>query len=137
MNIDYIKKQAEEAWEECNESNEDYRHFFLKGYVLASMRMTAVPVTSKSASVTVDLNSYTVSRNGKMFKLPKKMVVLIHYFILNRNRVIPRDEMLKNIWEENVIVTERTIDVHVKKIRDAVGNDCIESVKGVGYKWII
>lgn len=93
-------------------------------------------IKNEESGVSVNLYSYTVSNNGKILKLPKKVVKMIHYFIMNRNKVISRSEFIRNCWESDVIVDERTIDVHIRKIKVALQNDnIIRTVKGVGYKW--
>lgn len=84
----------------------------------------------------VDLNTFTISHNGNVFRLAKRVTKLIHYFVLNKNRVITRDELIKNIWPQDVCVGERTVDVHIKKIKDALGSQCVQTVKGIGYSWI-
>lgn len=93
-------------------------------------------IKNEESGVSVNLYSYTVANNGKILKLSRKIVKMIHYFIMNRNKVITRDELLKNCWEQDVVVGERTIDVHVRKIKIALKNDnIIQTVKGIGYKW--
>lgn len=93
-------------------------------------------IKNEESGVSVNLYSYTVSNNGKILKLPRKMVRMINYFIMNRNKVISRAELIRNCWEHDVIVGERTIDVHIRKIKVALQNDnIIRTVKGVGYKW--
>ena len=91
-----------------------------------------------TSGVSVDLNTYTVSNNGKLLKLPTKVVKLIHYFIMNKNKVITRQELISNMWHKDVVVGERTVDVHIRKIKIALGNSkCIQTYKGVGYKWVL
>lgn len=93
-------------------------------------------IKNEESGVSVNLYSYTVANNGKILKLPRKMVRMINYFIMNRNKVISRAELIRNCWEHDVIVGERTIDVHIRKIKVALQNDnIIRTVKGVGYKW--
>lgn len=94
--------------------------------------------SNDTLGVSVNLNTYTVSNNGKLLKLPKKVVKMIHYFIINKHKIITREEIITNVWDENVVVGERTVDVHIRKIKIALDNDkCIETYKGVGYKWIL
>jgi len=92
---------------------------------------------SNTTGVSVDLNTFTVSNNGNILRLPKKITKLIHYFVLNKNRVVTRDEILRNVWGEDVIVCDRTVDVHIRKIKIFLGNSkCIQTFKGIGYKWV-
>ena len=87
--------------------------------------------------VSVDLYSYTVSNKGKILKVPKKVFKLLHYFLMNKNKAITRQEILDNIWGTDVYIGDRTIDVHIRKIKVALENDnCIEAIKGVGFRWV-
>lgn len=89
------------------------------------------------AGISVDLNTYTVCNNGNILKLPRKVVKIIHYFIMNKNKVVTRDELIRNVWESDVVVGDRTVDVHVRKIKIALNNNkCIQTYKGIGYKWV-
>lgn len=73
--------------------------------------------------------------NGKEVSPPRKIFLLLHMLASNRNRVINREEILRWVWGTEVCVTDRTVDVHVKKIRDILGQDSIITVKGVGYRF--
>jgi two-component system alkaline phosphatase synthesis response regulator PhoP len=97
--------------------------------------VTSYEIVSKN-KVSVDLNTYTISYNGKIMQQPRKVIKMVHYMMNNRHKIITREDLLKDVWGTDVIVDERTVDVHIRKIRSAICNDCIETVKGVGYQWI-
>lgn len=86
-------------------------------------------------SLMIDKQSYTVSVNQKAIILPKKEFELLHFLAQNPNKVFNRDELLQNIWGTDVYVLARTVDVHIRKVREKVGEDFIKTVKGVGYKF--
>ena len=83
----------------------------------------------------VDRTSYTVNLGGKEIVLPKKEFELLYFLIKNPNKVFNREELLNNIWGTDVYVLARTVDVHIRKIREKIGEDHITTVKGVGYKF--
>ena len=86
-------------------------------------------------SLMIDKQSYTVTVNQKAIVLPKKEFELLHFLAQNPNKVFNRDELLQNIWGTDVYVLARTVDVHIRKVREKVGEDFIKTVKGVGYKF--
>jgi len=67
--------------------------------------------------------------------LPRKEFELLSLLASRPNRVFPREEILSIIWGDDVIVGDRTIDVHVRKIREKLGTPNIKTIKGVGYKF--
>ncbi len=83
----------------------------------------------------IDRISYTASIDGKEVILPKKEFELLYYLAKKPNKVFSRDELLRDIWGTDVYVLSRTVDVHIRKIREKIGDDCIKTVKGVGYKF--
>ncbi len=86
-------------------------------------------------NLVIDKSSYTVVNGGKDIILPKKEFELLHFLAQNPNKVFNRDELLKNIWGTDVYVLARTVDVHIRKVREKIGSDYITTVKGVGYKF--
>lgn len=92
------------------------------------------PIESNGILV-IPENKEIIAR-GKKLHLPKKQFLLTHYLILNRNKVLTRDTILRKVWTEDVIVEPRTIDVHIRKIRKNLEIDCIKTRKGIGYSWI-
>lgn len=83
----------------------------------------------------IDRASYTVFIKGEKINLPKKEFELLHFLAKNPTKVFNRDELLQNIWGTDVYVLARTVDVHVRKVREKIGEGYISTVKGVGYKF--
>lgn len=77
---------------------------------------------------------YRVTRNGTNVPMPRKEFELLLFLAKNSNRVFRREELLHKIWD-NVHVTERTVDVHIRKLRSKIGKQYIHTVKGIGYKF--
>lgn len=83
----------------------------------------------------IDRSSYTVMKGDAKIILPKKEFELL-FFLANRpNTVFNRDELLKNIWGTDVYVVPRTVDVHIRKVREKIGEEYITTIKGIGYKF--
>ena len=84
----------------------------------------------------IDRDRYLVEREGtgETFRLPRKEFELLFFLASHPGRVFERDELLSAVWGTNVVVVDRTVDVHVRKIREKIGSDYIETVKGVGYR---
>lgn len=85
----------------------------------------------------IDRTSYTIKINGREISLPKKEFELLFFLAQNPNKVFSRDDLLQNIWGSDVYVLARTVDVHIRKVREKIGDDYITTVKGVGYKFIL
>lgn len=85
----------------------------------------------------IDPEKYVVVYEGKENMLAKKEFELLHLLASKPGRVFLRNEILSQVWGNDVIVGDRTIDVHIRKIRQKLGLDCITTVKGVGYKFEI
>jgi two-component system, OmpR family, alkaline phosphatase synthesis response regulator PhoP len=83
----------------------------------------------------IDPERYIVEYNQQQFVLAKKEFELLHLLASRPGRVFLRNEILSQVWGSEVIVGDRTIDVHIRKIRQKLGLDCITTVKGVGYKF--
>lgn len=83
----------------------------------------------------IDRTSYTVTVNGKEISLPKKEFELLYFLAQSPNKVFTREELLQHIWGSDVYVVARTVDVHIRKVREKIGEDFITTVKGVGYKF--
>jgi two-component system alkaline phosphatase synthesis response regulator PhoP len=83
----------------------------------------------------IDRESYLVYQNGTKVVLAKKEFELLYLLASKPGKVYTRDVILKNIWEDSVVVTNRTIDVHIRKLREKLGENYVSTVKGVGYKF--
>jgi two-component system, OmpR family, alkaline phosphatase synthesis response regulator PhoP len=92
-------------------------------------------VQIKIRDLLIDRSSYTIEKSGKTIILPKKEFELLFFLAKNPNMVFSRDELLHNIWGTDVFVLARTVDVHIRKVREKIGEDYITTVKGVGYKF--
>ncbi len=86
--------------------------------------------------LTIDRTSYTINVKGKEINLPKKEFELLYFLAQNPNKVFSREDLLQNIWGSDVYVLARTVDVHIRKVREKIGEDYITTVKGVGYKFM-
>jgi two-component system alkaline phosphatase synthesis response regulator PhoP len=91
----------------------------------------------KFEEVEINVPNYSVTVAKKELAFPKKEFETLVYLMRNRGRVITRQSLLDAIWGENVYVVDRTVDVHIRKIREKLGKygDYIETVKGVGYRF--
>jgi two-component system, OmpR family, alkaline phosphatase synthesis response regulator PhoP len=85
----------------------------------------------------IDPSKYIVQYEGKDFTLAKKEFELLYLLASKPGKVFVRNAILNQIWGSEVIVGDRTIDVHIRKIRQKLGLDCITTVKGVGYKFAL
>jgi two-component system alkaline phosphatase synthesis response regulator PhoP len=89
----------------------------------------------KLGNMIIDPEKFIVTINGNEVILAKKEFELLHLLAGKPGRVFLRNEILSQVWGNEVIVGDRTIDVHIRKIRQKLGVDCITTVKGVGYKF--
>jgi two-component system, OmpR family, alkaline phosphatase synthesis response regulator PhoP len=85
--------------------------------------------------LTIDRTSYTIKVKDREINLPKKEFELLYFLAQNPNKVFSREELLQNIWGSDVYVLARTVDVHIRKVREKIGEEFITTVKGVGYKF--
>lgn len=85
----------------------------------------------------IDRETYLVYQRGERISLAKKEFELLYLLASKPGKVYTREVILKNIWEDSVVVTNRTIDVHIRKVREKLGDNYISTVKGVGYKFDI
>ena len=83
----------------------------------------------------IDRERFVVEFKGKTLQFPRKEFELLSFLASRPGRVFSRDEILENVWGNEVLVVDRTIDVHVRKIREKLDEGFIYTVKGVGYKF--
>lgn len=83
----------------------------------------------------IDRDRFVVEYNGNTLQFPRKEFELLSFLASKPGRVFSRDEILENVWGNEVLVVDRTIDVHVRKIREKLDDKFIYTVKGVGYKF--
>ncbi len=91
--------------------------------------------TIELGNIVIDPEKFLVVINEKEVMLAKKEFELLYLLASKPGRVFLRNEILSQVWGNDVIVGDRTIDVHIRKIRQKLGVDCITTVKGVGYKF--
>lgn len=85
--------------------------------------------------VVVDLSSYHIEVDGKKIKLPRKVLQMAYYLLDNKTKVVTREKLLLAVWGDDVIVGPRTVDVHIRKLRAALNDKYIKTIKGIGYQW--
>ncbi len=84
----------------------------------------------------IDRERYLVIKNEDEISLPKKEFELLNLLVSKPEKVFTRDEIYTAIWGDDVIVGDRTIDVHIRKLREKIGDERIKTIKGVGYKFL-
>ncbi len=90
----------------------------------------------KQSNLVIDKEKYIVIKDGNELILPKKEFELLVLLISKPDRVFTRDEIFSSVWGDNIIVGDRTIDVHIRKLREKIGEKHIKTIKGVGYKFV-
>jgi two-component system, OmpR family, alkaline phosphatase synthesis response regulator PhoP len=101
----------------------------------ALLRRKSIPIHQQSQSeLQIDREKYLIYKNGEEIQLPKKEFELLALLSTKPNTVFERQLILDKVWGTDIIVGDRTIDVHIRKIREKLGDDSIKTVKGVGYK---
>ena len=103
----------------------------------------AAPVTYAGDATTVsvgnlviDKERYLIRIDGNEMVLPRKEFELLSLLVSKPGKVFTREEIYSTVWGENVVVGDRTIDVHIRKLREKIGNDHIKTLKGIGYKYV-
>jgi two-component system alkaline phosphatase synthesis response regulator PhoP len=84
----------------------------------------------------IDKERYLVTNNNEELILPRKEFELLLLLASKPEKVFTRDEIYSKVWGEDIIVGDRTIDVHIRKLREKIGSDHIKTIKGVGYKFV-
>lgn len=82
----------------------------------------------------IDKDNFKVTKARENLLLPKKEFDLLYLLASNSQKVFKREEILDKVWGNDVIVGERTIDVHIRRLREKLGDDSIQTLKGIGYK---
>lgn len=98
----------------------------------------AAPAVLDLGVFRIQAANYTVEVGGREVPFPKKEFEVLLFLVRHPDRVITRETLLNEIWGRNVFVVDRTVDVHIRKIREKLGKhaDLIETVKGVGYRFV-
>lgn len=124
----------------------DYIVKLIKPKILISKVNALLQLTSQVAGssknieigdLMIDKDNFRVSKSGQLFMLPKKEFDLLYLLASNTEKVFKRDEILEKVWGNDVIVGERTIDVHIRRLREKLGINTIQTLKGIGYKLVV
>jgi two-component system alkaline phosphatase synthesis response regulator PhoP len=113
----------------------------IKSVIRRSRNENTVPLLSsdnvKFRNLEIDTASHSVKIKDKEVFFPKKEFQLLHFLVSNRGKVYSREILLNRIWGENIYVVDRTVDVHVAKVREKLGEyaEYIETIKGLGYRF--
>ncbi len=91
----------------------------------------------KIGPIEIDVEKFVVKIDNKNIFFPRKEFQLLHFLASNPGKVMKRETLLKEIWGNDVFVIDRTIDVHIRKVREKLGkhSEIIETIKGVGYRF--
>jgi two-component system alkaline phosphatase synthesis response regulator PhoP len=87
--------------------------------------------------IEIDRERYLVTVEGKEINLPKKEFELLSLLVSGQGTVFTRETILDQVWGSDIVVGDRTIDVHIRKLREKIGENYIKTIKGVGYKFVI
>ena len=85
--------------------------------------------------IIINRNTYSVTHNEKVLTLPRKEFELFYLLASKPGNVFTRDEIMGKVWGSEIIVGDRTIDVHIRKLREKIGDSYFKTIKGVGYKF--
>lgn len=149
MHIMFLTARAEEYSEVAGfeAGADDYVHKPIRPRVLLSrikavLRRNVTDGTPEEggplrvADLEIVKDEFLVYHNGQPLNLPKKEFELLYFLAARPGKVFSREVLLKNIWGTDVYVVPRTIDVHIRKLREKLGDHYITTVKGVGYKFM-
>lgn len=89
-----------------------------------------------NSGIIIDREKYIVIKDKKELDLPKKEFELLALLFSKPDKVFTRDEIYSTVWGDSIIVGDRTIDVHIRKLREKIGDEHIKTIKGVGYKFV-
>ncbi|MFO0495038.1 MAG: response regulator transcription factor [Flavobacteriia bacterium] len=106
--------------------------------ISALLRRKGLPEqdTIESKGLVINREKYLVEKDGTTIQLPRKEFELLALLTSKPNHVFERDVILDKVWGSDIVVGDRTIDVHIRKLREKIGESKIKTVKGIGYKYI-
>ncbi|HZL11514.1 MAG TPA: response regulator transcription factor [Prolixibacteraceae bacterium] len=87
-------------------------------------------------NIVIDKERYLILKDGVEMVLPRKEFELLSLLVSKPGKVFTREEIYYSVWGDNVVVGDRTIDVHIRKLREKIGNEQIKTLKGIGYKFV-
>ncbi len=115
--------------------NKPIKMNILRSRVQAILKRIEPIEDSSVESIEIDVEHYQVRRGEKIITLPRKEFSLLQLLHSEPGKLFTRDEIYAKVWGSNVIVGDRTIDVHIRKLRQKIGEEHIVTIKGVGYKF--
>jgi len=107
----------------------------IKALLKSSYGETDTTGDNDQGTIHIDRERYVVLKEGQEINLPRKEFELLVLLYSKPQKVFSREEIFSNVWGSDVIVGDRTIDVHIRKLREKIGEDHIVTIKGVGYKF--
>lgn len=113
--------------------NKPIRMNILRSRVKAILKRITIPETSNE--LVIDTEHHQVRRGDEILTLPRKEFKLLSLLHSHPGKLFSREEIYREVWGDKVIVGDRTIDVHIRKLRQKIGDDHIVTVKGMGYKF--
>lgn len=102
-----------------------------------SVTVGSEKIVNVFGDIEIDREEYLIRKKGEKIVLPRKEFELLALLATKPGKVFTRDEILGKVWGNDIIVGDRTIDVHIRKLREKLGDDNIRTVKGIGYKFDI
>jgi two-component system alkaline phosphatase synthesis response regulator PhoP len=103
--------------------------------LLRRLETTEGAAKIKVGDIEIDRERYMVVKAGTEIQLPRKEFELMSLLVSKPGRVFKREEILSKVWGNDTIVGDRTIDVHIRKLREKIGDDYFKTIKGIGYKF--
>ena len=108
----------------------------VKGLLRRFKKKDAVRDKLEFKNLIIDREAYSVIFRGKELSIPKKEFELLYILASNPEKIFKREKIMDKVWGSDVLVGDRTIDVHIRKLREKIGNNLFKTVKGVGYKFV-
>ena len=108
----------------------------IKALLRRSGRQVESEGVFRGKNIVIDRERYLVTKDNAELNLPKKEFELLSLLVSQPGKVFTRSAILSSVWGNDVVVGDRTIDVHIRKLREKLGDDCFRTVKGVGYKFV-
>ena len=105
--------------------------------LLRRIKETESSTNTNLGDIIIDREEYLIIKSGEKIVLPRKEFELFSLLTSKPGKVFNRETIMKEVWGGDVVVGDRTIDVHIRKLREKIGNDYFKTVKGVGYKFIL
>ena len=108
----------------------------VKGLLRRLKKREATSTQLEFENLVINREEYKVTLKGKELSMPRKEFELLYLLASKPGKVFKREKIMEKIWGSDVVVGDRTIDVHIRKLREKIGNRFFKTVKGVGYKFI-